>query len=132
MALVTLKKRAEFVVIRGGFRWSGPSFLIECKSRPFQSKVGESPRFGFVVTKKLGNAVLRNRIRRRLKSAVNELAPEFADPTCDYVIVARKPALDCEFQIIRNDMKAAFKKLKSRQKRHDSIAGTGTKRGSVT
>ena len=132
MALVTLKKRPEYLRIRGGLRWSGRPFLIECKLRPSQSEVGESPRFGFTVTKKLGNAVSRNRIRRRLKSAANELAPEFADPTCDYVIVARKPALDCDFQIIRNDMKAAFKKLKSKQKRHGNVAGSGTKRDGVT
>ena len=132
MALVTLKKRPEYLRIRGGRRWSGRSFLIECKSRTPQSDAGAHPRFGFTVTKKLGNAVARNRIRRRLKSAARALAPEFADPTCDYVVVARKPALDCDYLIICNDMKAAFKKLKSKQKSRRNEAGSGAKRDSVT
>ncbi len=111
MAIATLKKRPEFLRIRGGRRWSGRSFLIECKPRSAINPSSETARFGFTVTKKLGNAVVRNRIRRRLKSAAAMLAPEFAEPTCDYVIVARRSALDCEFQDLCRDMRSALEKL---------------------
>ena len=125
MAIVTLKKRPEYLRIRGGRRWSGRPFLIECKPRTPLNAQGETARFGFTVTKKLGNAVKRNLIRRRLKSAATTLAPEFADPTCDYVILARGAALDCDFQNLCNDMKSAFKKLKNNHKssRHNGAQG---------
>ena len=77
MGLVTLKKRPEFLRIRGGTRWSSASFVLETKPRAAPTPgrapdgVGDAgvpdPRFGFTVTKQLGNAVVRNRIRRRLK-----------------------------------------------------------------
>ena len=130
MALGTLKKRPEFLRIRGGRRWSGRPFLIECKPRPASANCAEVARFGFTVTKKLGNAVIRNRIRRRLTSAVMALAPEFADPTCDYVILARGPALNYGFQNICDDMRAAFKKLKSNNKSDRKPAGRGPQRQS--
>ena len=50
------------------------------------------PRFGFTATKKLGNAVTRNRIRRRLKEAVRLVAPGAARAGCDYVLIAREAA----------------------------------------
>ncbi len=130
MALVTLKKRPEFLRIRGGRRWSGRPFLIECKPRSTNPDGVGVARIGFTVTKKLGNAVTRNRIRRRLKSAAAALAPEFADPTCDYVVLARGAALDYAFQDICNDMRAAFKKLKSNQKSSRKTADRGSQRQS--
>ena len=128
MAIVTLKKRPEYLRIRGGRRWSGRPFLIECKPRSVINTDGETARFGFTVTKKLGNAVKRNRIRRRLKSAASMLAPEFADPTCDYVILARGAALDCDFQYLCRDMESAFKKLKSNDKTNRQGGARNTQR----
>lgn len=66
------------------------------------------PRFGFTVTKKLGNAVTRNRIRRRLKEAIAGLADKYAHADFDYVIVARSVAHDRAYAEIVADLIKAF------------------------
>jgi ribonuclease P protein component len=90
-----------------------PACLIEGRKRRVKSEAAPThevggPRFGFTVTKKLGNAVTRNRIRRRLKAAISELAPEQAQPGFDYVVVARSAAFDRPYTDIIADLKRAF------------------------
>ena len=114
MAIETLKKRAEFLRIRGGARFATPSFVLETKLRGAVPEAAPSvpgldvPRFGFTVTKKLGKAVDRNRIRRRLKAAVGLLAPRFARPGHDYVLIARAQARDRAFTDVKKDLERAF------------------------
>jgi ribonuclease P protein component len=68
----------------------------------------EPARFGFTATKKLGNAVVRNRIRRRLKEAVRLAAPDHARPDCDYVLIAREAAATRPFAALEKDLVAAL------------------------
>lgn len=109
MRISTLKKRAEFQRVRGGGRWSAEAFVLEGKAR-VDDRI-EGPRFGFTVTKKLGNAVVRNRIRRRLRAALAELASNHANPLFDYVVVARQPCFDVEFAKLRDDLTLAFERV---------------------
>lgn len=109
MRISTLKKRSEFQRVRGGGRFSSQALVLEGKPRPSESDAGA--RFGFTITKKLGGAVVRNRIRRRLKAAIAELAGNFADPRFDYVIVARIPALDMPFAKLCEELSAAFRRV---------------------
>lgn len=108
VAIVTLKRRAEFQRVRGGARYSAPAFLLECKARPEGQNFGQDPRFGFTITKKIGNAVVRNRIRRRLRGAIAGMVQRSARPGFDYVIVARAPAFDCPFADLVADLETAF------------------------
>lgn len=127
MRLCTLKRSAEFHRIRGGTRWSGSSFLIEGKARPVTQDLAAAamsadgdgrkpvasmslsgPRFGFTVTRKLGGAVVRNRIRRRLREALRGIEDGLTDPRFDYVVVARKPAADIAFADLSRDFRRAF------------------------
>lgn len=119
--LQTLKKRAEFQRVRGGGRATSAAFVLEGKPRspvgsdPHAAAGGtpcgpEGPRFGFTITKKIGNAVMRNRIRRRLRAALGQLASG-ADPATDYVIVARAAAADQEFATLVFDLKRALAKV---------------------
>ncbi|MGI9422409.1 MAG: ribonuclease P protein component [Hyphomicrobiaceae bacterium] len=112
MGLVTLKNRKDYLRVRGGVRWSNPAFLMEGKRRPTSADGEACARFGFTVTKKMGNAVRRNRMRRRLKAAISEVALGAADPTYDYVVVARSAAFDRDFKQLRADFKAAFRRIK--------------------
>lgn len=111
VVLLTLKRRGEFLRLRGGTRWHTPAFLIETKPRPDSEKHISAPRFGFTVTKAMGPAVVRNRIRRRLKAAVSAVAPANAQAGHDYVIVARSPALDRDFADIKKDLEQAFQRV---------------------
>lgn len=113
-ALVTLKKRGEFQRLRGGVRWSGAAFLLEGKPR-LEPAAGRVPvtgiRLGFTITKKIGKAHERNRMRRRLSHALRSIAVPPALETWDCVIVARRPAHDCPFDDLVRDFEAALKRL---------------------
>ncbi|UCA45047.1 ribonuclease P protein component [Pseudochrobactrum sp. XF203] len=107
-----LRKRAEFLAVRSGEKRRGKYFLLEVKQRDEatskQAKTGESPRVGFTVTKKNGNAVIRNRIRRRLKAAA-ALSEAAMAPQTDYVIVARREALNAPFSALTRELSKRFK-----------------------
>jgi ribonuclease P protein component len=63
------------------------------------------------VTKKLGGAVVRNRIRRRLKAAVGLVAPELARANHDYVLVARAAAFERDFDALKKDLERALQRV---------------------
>lgn len=114
-AFETIKKRRDFLAVRGGEKASSSAFLIEAKPRRADDTAGReqtpTARFGFTVTKKLGNAVRRNRIRRRLKAAVAALAETHAVGGYDYVIVARKAAFDRPYADLVADLATALKRV---------------------
>jgi ribonuclease P protein component len=114
-----LRKRAEFLAVRDGEKRRGPFFLLEVKKRaPEQSaaaKIGDAPRVGLTVTKKNGNAVIRNRIRRRLREAVRANADGLSAGT-DYVVVARREALDAPFtELVRELAKRVARKAEPKR-----------------
>ncbi len=113
MPLETLKRRAEFLAVRGGARCATPAFVLETKKRsqPQPADGTSLPRFGFTITKKIGNAVVRNRIRRRLKAALTPLAAVAAVPTHDYVVVARLRAFDIPFAELQKDLERALQRV---------------------
>lgn len=108
LALQTLKSRKEFLTVRGGARASVPVCLLEARKRKLGSAQYEGPRFGFTITKKLGNAVTRNRIRRRLKAALTALQSDCAADGFDYVVVARQAAFDRPFADLLSDLRRAL------------------------
>ena len=84
-----LRKRAEYLAVRRGEKRRGRLFLLEVLDRADAA----APRVGYTVTKKSGNAVQRNRIRRRLKEAVRQHVAGDMAPGSDYVIVGRSEIL---------------------------------------
>lgn len=120
MRFATLKRRAEFKRVRGGARWASPQFIIEGKARAGAFHVAAAlevespgPRFGFTITKKVGGAVVRNRIRRRLKEAIRAIEPQYAKPDHDYVVVASKAVQDYPFAELQDALRAALQRLDS-------------------
>ena len=97
--VATLKHRAEFLRLRNGARCATATFVLEGKPRAARGKSASvgTPRFGFTVSKKVGGAVERNRIKRRLKAAVRDVVREHARCDFDYVLIARRPALDAGY-----------------------------------
>lgn len=89
-----LKNRSEFLAVQAGEKRRGSTFLLEVLDRKSPET---EPRVGFTVTKRQGNAVERNRMRRRLKEAVRLSAGVAMKPGHDYVIVARRVVLDTAF-----------------------------------
>lgn len=106
MAPATLKKRSEFLWVRGGRRWSAAAFVLE--ARPRQDAADGPPRFGFTVSKKVGGAVQRNRVKRRLRALTAALNPEQTHPGFDYVLIARSGAIDRGFTDLKSDLDQAL------------------------
>lgn len=120
-----LARRAEFLAAAKGQRFQSRSFSLQAAARkrrdapepnaadPTGEPAPGAARFGFTVTKKIGKAVLRNRIRRRLKEALR-LAPDLpARPGHDYVIVARNSALNQDFAALQDELRRALAGLGS-------------------
>jgi ribonuclease P protein component len=132
--LVTLRRRSEFLRIRNGLRWATGAFVLEAKSRegwvPPVPIAPELTRFGLTVTKKLGSAVHRNRIRRRLKSALRLAAPGRAKLDFDYVVIARAPAETNIFAHLVADLVAAFEGIHSRRPQSKSAKRPAQSRNS--
>ena len=70
-------------------------------------------RIGITVTKKVGNAVVRNRVRRRLREIARMVIPGQARPGLDYVLVGRQGALKRDFVVLQQELLEALKKLKA-------------------
>lgn len=116
---IRLKKRPAFLRAAGGRKVHAALFTVQGIARP-DREAGEA-RVGFTVTKKVGGAVERNRIKRRLREAVR-IAPDLElQPTHDYVIVARRAALEVPFATLTSGLVAAVAKL-HRAKRPISTA----------
>lgn len=101
-----LKKRRDFLKAACGRRWNSEHFLLQIKAR--SPADAAPPRFGFTVTKKVGIAVVRNRIRRRLREAVRLAAPQTARPGHDYVLIGRRSAVKAPFANLVADLTRAL------------------------
>jgi ribonuclease P protein component len=97
-----LKSRPQFLAVREGEKRRGSLFLLEVLNRKEESEA----RVGFTVTKKHGNSVERNRMRRRLKEAVRLHAGFAMQPGHDYVVVARRDVLTASFDELAAELKA--------------------------
>ncbi|MEO0400726.1 MAG: ribonuclease P protein component [Pseudomonadota bacterium] len=108
----TLKNRRDFTGLRKAPSFGAPGFLLVKRAR------GDAgpPRIGYTVTKKLGSAVLRNRIRRRLKAAAAEVFPVSAEAGVDYVFIARSAAATRSFASLLDDVKRGLLRLSKRPK----------------
>ncbi|MDX3926571.1 MAG: ribonuclease P protein component [Shinella sp.] len=119
-AVGRLKSRPQFLFVRDGEKRKGPLFLLEMRER---DETGGPPRVGFTVTKKHGNAVERNRMRRRLKEAVRLSAGFAMEPGYDYVIVARRDVLHAPFRELEDRLSD---RIQNRQKqKRPASAGPG-------
>jgi ribonuclease P protein component len=116
----SLKRRADFKAVAGGQRVSRSGFVLQALKvgaenggNPRTRSAERPPRFGFTVTKKIGNAVVRNRIRRRLREVVRRVE-DHAEKATDYVLVGRRAALTLQFERLVTDLISGFEAL-SRQ-----------------
>jgi ribonuclease P protein component len=102
--------------------------VVEAKGRCDADDAGnESARFGITVTKKVGTAVVRNRVRRRLKAAAGELHG-LTRANFDYVIIARPSAADQGFAHLKADLAQALTRVHGtarRQRRGEQASPDG-------
>ncbi len=107
-SLVRLKKHKEFVnVAENGRSFVAKGLILQVLVRSQESQSNDFIRVGFTTSRKLGNAVKRNRIRRRLKEIVRLYLPEIGQKGCDYVIIGRSRTLMRSFDELVQDLHEA-------------------------
>ena len=117
-----LKKRADFLrAAKGVRRVEGAVTLETCKTPP--DIATDTCRVGFTASRKIGNAVARNRAKRRLRAAASQLLPLLGRGGHDYVLVARASTGTRAFEALLADVTIA---LKAAHRGLDRITGEGT------
>lgn len=85
-----------------------PGFVLLVRDR----RDGDAAmRVGYTVTKKIGNAVVRNRMKRRLRALSRELLPMGGVPGADHVLIGRNGGIERDFALLRGELAKALRKL---------------------
>jgi ribonuclease P protein component len=106
-----LRQRADFLAAASGIKIPAAAFVLQARKR---SDTGPA-RFGFTVSKKVGNAVERNRVRRRLREIVRLSAANRLHAGHDYVLVGRRAALNLPFNRMTQDFEGALRRVHARR-----------------
>lgn len=110
VCLEVLKKRADFVRASNARRQGTPGIHLQARKRAQGEATGI--RVGFTCSKKVGNAVARNRAKRRLREVARIVLPEMGRDGWDYVLVGRKElTASLPFETLVADMRRAMKKV---------------------
>jgi ribonuclease P protein component len=112
--VVRLRRRSEFLAAARGVRVNREPFTLQALARAEPERAA-SVGIGLTVTRMIGNAVTRNRARRRLREALRLLLPGPARPGTDYVVVARPAALTRPFPELHSDLAGAFAQIARRR-----------------
>ena len=108
-SLGTLRQRSEFLYVRDGDYAARGAVVIQCRPNPAHGEV----RYGITATKRIGNAVIRNRAKRRLREVARALLPEMGLPSHDYVLIARDRTVDRPWDRLLSDTRKALHFLSS-------------------
>ncbi|TVS02287.1 MAG: ribonuclease P protein component [Rhodobacteraceae bacterium] len=110
----TLKKRADFLRAAKAVRRPTPAFLLQARRRA-PEEPADGMRVGFTCSKKLGNAVTRNRAKRRLREVARMVLPEHGHAGWDYVLVGRpETTVSYDFAAMCDDLRRALHRLHER------------------
>ncbi len=116
-----LKRRADFLRVAAVRRkWAAPGLILQAAPQPESSEENrpEAIRVGFTASRKVGNAVKRNRARRRLKALAAEMLADGAKPGLDLVLIARPETVDRPFDELRRDLQQSLQRTKAARKLH--------------
>ena len=110
VCLEVLKNRSDFVRASNARRQGTPGIHLQGRKRAQEDAVGI--RVGYTCSKKVGNAVARNRAKRRLREVARIVLPEMGRDGWDYVLVGRKDlTASLPFETLLADMRRAMKKV---------------------
>ena len=107
--LVTISKRADFVAANSGLRATTPGFILLVRDRKDQDS---AKRVGFTVTRKIGGAVVRNRMKRRFRALAREIVPSQGFAGADHVMIGRAKGIDREYGLLRTELAGALARLR--------------------
>ena len=103
MTVSTIRKRADFLAANRGLRVARPGFVLLAHPNS-----GRGKRFGVTVTKRIGNAVVRNRMKRRFRELLRAELPERGLADHDHVLIGRDGGVERDFAMLRDELQAAL------------------------
>jgi ribonuclease P protein component len=106
--LAPIRKRADFLAANAGRRITTPGFLLLVRDRNDEDL---GMRVGFTVTKKIGGAVVRNRMKRRFRALAREVVPAKGLPGADHVMIGRANGVERDFELLRLELAGALDRL---------------------
>ena len=118
-----LTKRADFLAANSGLRNARPGFVL--LTRPNR---GQGIRFGITVTKKIGNAVVRNRMKRRFRELLRAALPQHGLADHDHVLIGRAGGVERDFHRMGEELAQAL--IRAGEGRGDPAYGRRPRRGS--
>ena len=118
-----IKKRSDFLAANRGKRYATPGFVLLVKDRQDDSA---EIRLGITITKKVGNAVVRNRMRRRFRALAQEMLADKGKAGADHILIGRDSGIERDFCELRADMVKALGKLCQEARPDDKRPSTGS------
>jgi ribonuclease P protein component len=108
--LNVLRKRSDFLAAARARRQGTPAMMVQGRDRRDDDP---SIRVGFTCSKKVGNAVARNRAKRRLRAVARDVLHAHGQPGWDYVLIGRaRETAARPYEALRNDLVYALRKLR--------------------
>lgn len=103
-----MARRADFLAANRGRRAPMPGFVLLVRER---GDGDPAMRFGITVTKKIGGAVIRNRMKRRFRVLARELLPTDGIAGADHVLIGRDGGIERDFSLLRTELQKALRKV---------------------
>jgi ribonuclease P protein component len=108
LKLQVLTRRADFLAANKGLRIARPGLVLQVLPNG-----GDALRFGITVTKKIGNAVVRNRMKRRFRALVREVLPQHGLAGHDHVLIGREGGVERDFALLRAELLVALERARA-------------------
>jgi ribonuclease P protein component len=108
LRLTTISARKDFLAANSAKRRATSGFVLLVRNR---EDGDDTKRLGITVTKKIGNAVVRNRMKRRFRALAREVIADGGFAGSDHILIGRAGGVEREFAVLRDDLKRAVAKL---------------------